>query len=793
MRNAMSSTHHPNSTATPADRDRRSSEPGRGAARGTAPDTASGKALGGAPASDPGAAPAPRSHAVRRDIQGLRAIAVALVLIYHLSPQGLSGGYIGVDVFFVISGFLITGQLLREAESNGRIDLPRFWARRARRLLPAALLVLTFTLLAVWLFAPRGFLPSFLLQVAASAAYVQNWVLAGQSVDYMAAEAQVSPVQHYWSLSVEEQFYIVWPLIAALAVVLAARAAARAARASAHRDAARRRAGPSFRLVFALLVAAIAVASLAFSVIATAADPSRAYFITTTRAWEFAAGGLLACLAASPARWLERVGPRTRALAAWIGLAGIAAAAILYTDTTPFPGYTALLPVLATALVIAAQEPETSWSPRALLAARPMQWLGDVSYGAYLWHFPLIVLLLFALGHGLGLSGAIAVIGATLLLAWGSKVLVEDPFRTGFSRAWPDGRAIAITSAGMAAMLLFSLAGVQAADRAVEAERARVAAELRDPDPCLGATALEPDSGCEATPERLPIPEPALADKAPERCLDDLEDSEPTLCEYGSPRPDAERTVALVGDSHAEQWLLPLDRIAREQNWRLVVMAKASCPFTAAERDFVSSPEAENEKLREACAEWNDRVLERLERDPSIDTVVTSAKSTNRVVPRDGRSWRETAVLAYEQRWSELPASVEQVIAIRDTPQLPKDVLQCVTEQGERAAQECAVTAEEAMLEDPLAEAASATEAVELVDLSGYFVVDDAVPPVIGGVLAFRDSHHLSWAYAEMLADPLAEQVREALGEDAGWEQSEDLGSDAGTGADADTDAGSRT
>jgi peptidoglycan/LPS O-acetylase OafA/YrhL len=691
---------------------------------------------------------------------------VALVFIYHLSPQSLSGGYIGVDVFFVISGFLITGQLLREAEASGRIDLPRFWARRARRLLPAALLVLTVTLLAVWLFAPRGFLPSFLVQVAASAAYVQNWVLAGQSVDYMAAEAQVSPVQHYWSLSVEEQFYILWPLLAVLAAVLTARVAVRAA--------ARHGTSPGFRTVFALLVGGIAVASLALSVVTTATDPSRAYFVTTTRAWEFAAGGLLACLAASPTRPLDRLDPRLRALAAWIGLAGIAAAAILYTDTTPFPGYTALLPVLATALVIAAQEPETAWSPRAFLAMRPMQWLGDVSYGVYLWHFPLIVLLPFALGRSLGLAGAAVVIAATLLLAWGSKVLVEDPFRTGFSRTWPNGRAIAITSAGMAAMLLFSLAGVQAADRAVEAERARIAAALQDPDPCLGATALEPGSGCEATPEQLPIPEPALADKAPERCLDDQEGSEPTLCEYGSDRPDAARTVALVGDSHAEQWLLPLDRVARQQNWRLVVMAKASCPFTAAERDFVTSPEAENEKLRADCSEWNDRVLEQLASDPSIDTVITSAKSTNRVVPRDGRSWRKTAALAYEEQWDELPASVEQVIAIRDTPQLPKDVLQCVTEQGERAAQECAVTAAEAIPEDPLAEAAGAAEQAELVDLSGYFVVEDAVPPVIGGVLAFRDSHHLSWAYAEMLADPLGEQVREALGEGPGEDLSEE-------------------
>lgn len=741
--------------ATPSGRDRRPVEPDP-PARSTAspPET---------PA-DPTSVRRP--HAVRRDIQGLRAIAVVLVLVYHLSPRSLSGGYIGVDVFFVISGFLITGQLLREAEARGRVDLPRFWARRARRLLPAALLVLTATLLAVWIFAPRGFLPSFLTQVAASAAYVQNWVLAAQSVDYLAAEAQVSPVQHYWSLSVEEQFYIVWPLVAFLAAALAARSAAR-----------RGSGGRRFRSVFALLVGGIAIASLAASVALTALDPARAYFVTTTRAWEFAVGGLLACVAASPARWLDRIGPRVRALAAWSGLAGIGAAAILYTDATPFPGYAALLPVLATALVIAAQEPAPAWSPSALLALRPMQWLGDVSYGAYLWHFPLIALLPFVLGRGLGPSEAAAVVAATLLLAWGSKVLVEDPFRTGFSRAWPSGRTLAITSAGMAAMLLFALAGVQAADRAVEAERARIAAMLESPDPCLGVAALEPGSGCEATPEQLPIPEPALADKGPKRCLDSIEDSEPTPCEYGSERPDADRAIALVGDSHAEQWLVPLDRIARQENRRLVVMAKASCPFTAAERDFVTSPDAENERLRQSCTEWNKRVLAELERDPSIDTVVTAAKASNRVVPEDGLSWRETAARAYEERWSELPGSVDRVIAIRDTPLLPEDVLRCVTEEGERAARECAVPVDEAMPEDPLAEAASAADGVELVDLSDYFVVDGAVPPVIGGVLAFRDSNHLSWAYAEMLTEPLAERMRDVLDPGGGAESGADAAS----------------
>lgn len=720
----------------------------RGGASGGA-SGASGAAFGAPPRSE---------HRVRRDIQGLRAIAVALVLLYHLSPEALPGGYIGVDVFFVISGFLITGQLLREAETSGTVDLVRFWARRARRLLPAALLVLAVTLVSVWCFAPRGYLPEFLAQVAASAGYVQNWVLAAQSVDYMAAESQVSPVQHYWSLSVEEQFYIVWPLAAVLAVAVAARVT-------------RLR----FRPVFAWLIACVCVASLITSIVLTSAAPAQAYFVTTTRAWEFAAGGLLAWAATSRRAILDRLPVRVRSAAAWAGLAGIAAAALWFTDATPFPGAAALLPVIATLLIIAAQEPAGATAPTRWLGAPSMQWLGDISYGAYLWHFPLIVLLPFALGRSAGVLGAMAVIGATILLAWGSKVWVEDPFRAELSRDWPDARALAITSAGMVVLLAGALVGVHPADQQVEAERNRVAVVLEDPDPCLGVSALDPQSGCEALPEQLPIPEPALAAVSPERCLSPRAGTAVEPCEYGADAARATHTIALVGDSHAEQWLPALVHRAEQQRWRVIVMAKASCPFTAAERDFASSPEAENVALRSDCAAWNDAVLQRLVDDPSIDTVMTTAKSTNRMVSGSG-DWRAAAERGYAERWRELPPSVQRVLAIRDTPQMAERVLQCVSGHGTTAADACAVPMAEALGADPLADAAEslstatprsrtadATPVVDLVDMSEYFIVEDSCPPVIGGVLAFRDSHHVSWAYAEMLADPFADRISAVL------------------------------
>ncbi|MBK0419616.1 acyltransferase [Leucobacter sp. CSA1] len=725
----------------------------RGAARGEAPQIRRAGAAGG----------------VRTDIQGLRAIAVALVLVFHLVPPALPGGYVGVDVFFVISGFLITGQLLREMEAGGSVNLPRFWARRARRLLPAALLVLGATLLAVWIMAPSGFVPSFLLQLAASAAYVQNWVLAAESVDYMADEAQVSPVQHYWSLSVEEQFYIVWPVVALAAVLLAAWAARRRERpgggARPGRPGGSGRPAPSARLCFGILIGAVALASFATSIAVTAFDPAQAYFVTTTRAWEFAAGGLLALLATSAADPLARLSPAVRSAMAWAGLAGIGVSAALFTGGTPFPGWVALLPVVATALVVAAGEPRTRWAPTALLAARPMQWLGDVSYGAYLWHFPIIVLVPFVLGRPMGVLDWGAIVAATLLLAWLSKILVEDPFRTGAARSWTNGRTLAITTGAMGIMLALSLVGVDTAEKRIDTARDEVSAALQDPDTCVGLPALDPDSGCDPEPAEPPIPDPSLADKAPERCLSPIQGSELRVCEYGAKLETADRAIALVGDSHAEQWLGALERVADRENWSLLVMAKASCPFIAGDRDFDAATEAGKRALQQDCADWNERAVEKLEDTPQIDTVITSAKSTNRIVAVSGKSWRESAREAYAERWAALPESVRHVVAIRDTPQMPGNVLRCVTENGAEASRACAVPEQEAFHEDPLAEAAEVSQParVSLVDLSDYFVVDDEASPVIGGVLAFRDSHHLSWAYSEVLAEPLGEEITGVL------------------------------
>ncbi|WP_431279761.1 acyltransferase family protein [Leifsonia poae] len=370
-------------------------------------------------ATAPGPSPdrRPAGRRTRPEIQALRAVAVAAVVLYHFWPPVVTGGYVGVDVFFAISGFLITGHLLREVAATDRIGLAQFWARRARRLLPASLLVLLVTAIAVLVWVPSIFWLPFFRETIASALYVENWTLAADSVDYLAANAVPTAVQHYWSLSAEEQFYLIWPL-----VILAGLWASTRVRRFSRR-----------RVIFVVL-SVVTAASLAASVALTTSSPSVAYFITPTRAWEFGLGGLLAlALGTFDEGMGRRIGQRidkVRPILAWAGWIAIAYAVFRFSAATPFPGYTALLPVGGALLVIAAGSPARWWAPTSIVGIRPVQWVGDVSYSIYLWHWPLLIVAPYVVGHAsLTLIEKVALLALTVVLAWATKRWVEDPVR----------------------------------------------------------------------------------------------------------------------------------------------------------------------------------------------------------------------------------------------------------------------------------------------------------------------------------------------------------------------------
>jgi peptidoglycan/LPS O-acetylase OafA/YrhL len=694
----------------------------------------------------------PRADAGHRaDIQGLRALAVILVVAFHLWPDVLPGGYVGVDVFFVLSGFLITSHLLREMERTGTVSLAGFWARRARRLLPASLTVLIVTVGGIWLVAPAGAIGRFLGEVMASAVYLENIALAGSSVDYLAAGAAPSPVQHFWSLSAEEQFYLVWPLL-----ILAAAAASRWLGS-------RRPGSGSVRRRIGLTLGVVVAASLAWSVIYTAMDPAPAYFLATTRAWEFGAGGLLAV--ATPAltgRLAQRDAPVVRPVVAWGGLVAIALAAVIYGPSTPFPGWAAALPVLGTLLVIAAEKPTGRYAPTGILALGPVQRLGDLSYGIYLWHWPLLVLLPLALGRILSVVDALIVAGASVALAAATERWVENPIRRGGLSAQRPRYTFAAVAAAMVVAVVLPLSTLGIAGERLTAEQERVKA-LVDANPgCLGAAALDGDGCAKIEPVAAVIPDPSLADASPEHCITDIRSADLTVCSYGAPADGATRTVALVGDSHAEQWLPAFSDLAAERNWRLVVLAKSSCPFgpdKRFERDLSAEVLA---VMNDSCATWNDEALSWLAGHPEVSVLFTAARARNAVVADDSDDdWRDTAIRQYQERWAELPSTVERVVVLRDTPRMRDDYLSCLADAGEDVAGSCAVGVPEALDRDPAAEAAASSSdpRVGVIDLTGYFCPDGLCRPVIGGVLAYRDTHHISWVYASTLVPFLAEQI----------------------------------
>lgn len=348
-------------------------------------------------------APAGRVTPLRHEIQALRALAVTGVVLVHLWPRVLPGGQVGVDVFFVVSGFLITGMLLREATKDGRISLPRFYVRRAKRLLPSALLVLGVSAIVTAVFVPRALLGDFVREILASTFYVQNWLLGSHPRTH-----EDTPLTHFWSLSVEEQFYLVWPLLVIVGVLIA------------------RRAGLSLRWTLVVLLGAITIASFVYNIWQTGADFRLAYFSTLSRAWEFGVGGLLALVPAS-----RIVMPRAvRGVMSWAGLAVIVVAMVLASDPEIFPGWVAVVPVAgALAVIVAGTELQPRWGTRALAELAPVQWVGSISYSIYLWHWPVVAFAPFITGEPSEWWFLVVLLGVVVLLAWGTTRLLEDRVR----------------------------------------------------------------------------------------------------------------------------------------------------------------------------------------------------------------------------------------------------------------------------------------------------------------------------------------------------------------------------
>lgn len=654
------------------------------------------------------------------EIQGLRALAVALVVAFHLWPKHSPGGFVGVDVFFVISGFLITSHLLREVDRSGSIRLGSFYARRARRLLPASLLVLAVSGLAAIIVLPPQLARAALREVVASTFYVENLWLASKAVTYSASNDTASPVQHYWSLSTEEQFYALWPALILLTVWIAGRLV--------RRTPTREKGHPARGLVVGAL-SVLAIASLVHSITLTGADPAAAYFVTTTRVWEFAAGALTSFLVV---RWAPRglvaMGLR------WIGFVSIVVTSFTISQATPFPGAVALWPVLGTAAIIVAGD-ERAHDPLIRLSSlRPVQWLGDVSYAVYLWHWPLIAFGPFLVARDLFWGDKLVILGITGLLAHLTRRFVEVPFITGASRLVGTPLRTLVSTVVAMSLIAGSALGYGAwRDHTDQAALQKTLAALAS-DPCLGAGAALDEARCGppfSPPPRAPIAE-ADSPWAMPHC-------DPQC--WSGDRPD--KIIVLTGDSHAQTLYHALAPIAAAQGYEFALFLKGACPLNVVGRDRWQGGARDPQE----CGAW------------SADTVRAIRALRPRLVISSaytGSSWSDPAAGAegYHRTWREIDAPI---VVVRDYPNTGGTWgPECLAKNaGDQEA--CSVPRGEALPTDvAYAAAGSAGELVSRVDLSDLYCDQDRCHPVVGTLPVYWDSDHISGTFARSLAPALA-------------------------------------
>ncbi|WP_176480183.1 acyltransferase family protein [Mesorhizobium sp. WSM3859] len=644
------------------------------------------------------------SGGFRPEIQGLRGLAVAFVVIFHIWPAALPGGYVGVDIFFVISGFLITGLLTRMALGEGGISLVGFYTRRVRRLLPTAIVTLLVTLAGTLLFVSDAWWEETAKQVIASALYVQNWRLAGQAVDYLGAEDAPSPVQHFWSLSIEEQFYIVWPVLMIGALWWA------------------RRRGHSPVQILTFVLGVVLAGSLAASVALTRSDPAWAYFVTHTRIWELALGGLLALI-------LGRFQPSggVRAAMAGAGMLAALASAMLFSRSTDFPGFKALLPTLGAALVIAAGGIRIGRFRGLDIAA--LRYIGDRSYSIYLWHWPLIIF--YAAQRGsIGLVDGLLLTVATLAISELSYRFVEQPYRHSRSRLeWRpliDGTVAVGLCVAVAGGLVYAI------------DRQPIDTSLVGTASYPGPAALLSNAAVPDGVRPLP-PLSKIGSDVPViyrmKCHQEQKGIDATGCRLGDPA--GTRTIVVMGDSHAAQWVPAVDKIAKDRKWKLISFTKAACPVS---RVTI----LDHGKPYEQCALWREKVLAEIAR-LKPDFVITSQSNYASVA-------QDAMIEGLRSVWSELAGEGVHVIAIRNTPFSLFDPRNCLgTDPGK-----CVNPRGKVERENIFALAARSVTGVTVVDMNDALCGKDSCPAVVGNIVVLRDNHHLTATYALALAPYLA-------------------------------------
>ena len=699
-----------------------------------------------------------RAMEFRPDIQGLRALAVLLVIGDHAGARWLPGGFVGVDVFFVISGYLITLLLVRQSEATGRVRIGDFYARRARRILPAASLVIVATMAYAAAEVSLSRVEQLREDGLWSAGFAANIHFARLRTDYFAQGVDPSPFQHYWSLAVEEQFYLVWPLLLALVLLLVVRRAGDA--------------GARTRALTVVLLVIIPV-SLAWSVLRTSAAPATTYYSSPARAWELAVGALLAVQE-------PRLTGLSRGLRWGLGIAGFVAigvAAVRYDAGSAFPGWRALLPVLGTAALIAVGVPGDG-GPSRVLAVAPMVWIGALSYSLYLWHWPIFVLGPTFSPAVTGARGTVLLLAATLLAAFLTYHLVENPLRRApLLRA--GRRALVLWPVTVGAVLLGMAAAEAHAASLLQARmtghpsatstHTGTATHVHGHGPTSRPTPPQPpisarlaaalrlaDSGAMVTLPLRNLPHPPREPfPLPGHCLVDPLETSTKVCPLGRTR--AGRTMVVLGDSQAGEWLPALDRLGKSEGFRVLPLIKLGCtPFDVPEVDGSGADFQQCTAFRGWASAYIARV------HPQV-VVVGSEATSYRMRPTPGLDLHRTWASGVASLLRRLRHDGARVVVLGDTPDLAFDPVDCLTAPHSRL-KDCVGAPHKG-----LAAANATTRDVALRSGAGYvdtvalLCLHGRCPTVVDQTMTFMDYAHVAPAWSAALADDLAAAYRKQV------------------------------
>lgn len=686
----------------------------------------------------------------RKDIQALRAFAVAIVIGFHAGLPLFAAGFIGVDVFFVISGFLIIGLLTKELERTGRIDLLSFLGRRSRRLIPAASFVLfASALLVVWyLPGPRG--SAAFVDIATASFYAANLRFATVAMDYWAAES-VSPIVHYWSLGVEEQFYVMFPIALVLVVAIARKSRLR---------------------IIEVLLGLVVVASFTVMMSQMSTTSAWGFYSPLGRAWEFAIGGL----AATVGRAYILKSDRAREIVAWTSVGTLAFCAIAFDPKASFPSVTTAIPVVATAVLLwNGIDNYPSNSPfLKLVSLRPFQSLGTWSYSTYLWHWPVLFFGAIAFDPNAAspeaMNSAIAVvlIGLSIGLAALTNIYVEDPIRNHSKLKVSSIRSLAVGLALSTSVAVFALSleklnfqhlssrpiisDTKPVDQKIKNSQA-VTAIIRELSPKLQASDVEPVSLQQVRKAQSDFPVTAT-----NGChTSDGDPDLPNGCYFGD--LSSEKLVVLFGNSHANQFFSAIDMAGKNLGFKVLHRTHSGCSIA----DITTTRDG---RPWDACHSWRKATVSETKKlKPTVVVMVGGITVSGVIDPQTDevatKSRKEALTIAgIRSTAEEVAATGAQVLFIRNTPNLPVNPIDCL---ASRTVSACVEPMNDAL--DPTTfstDAVGGIPNVTPVDLTLALCQVSTCAPIRGGNFVWRDTHHITDSYAKTLS-PLFQALLKPL------------------------------